>query len=218
VVRTGGADGDALPAARVVAMGETSTTIRFWQNGQYALTGRADEPKPLNLASIPEPRRLAGPWTVAFDPKWGAPAQIKLPELISWTEHETPGVKYYSGAGSYTKTLEVPADWLAAGRRVYLDLGEVRELAEVFVNGRSAGILWKPPFRADITALVRPGANALKIEVMNLWINRLVGDQHLPDPEKFTRTNIRRGQAWEIEPAGLLGPVRLLSAQDIIVE
>ena len=113
----------------------------------------------------------------------GAPPQIKLPKLISWTDHENEGVKYYSGAGFYTKTLNVPADRLASGRKVHLDLGDVRELAEVFVNGKSAGILWKPPYRADITSLVKAGANELKIEVMNMWINRLTGDQGLPAEE-----------------------------------
>jgi hypothetical protein len=97
-------------------------------------------------------------------------------------------------------------------------LGDVRELAEVFVNGQSAGVLWKPPFWVDITSQVKPGANALKIEVMNLWINRLVGDQDLPEEKRFTRTNIRRGEAWEIQPAGLLGPLRLLSSTEVEVE
>ena len=161
---------------------------------------------------------------VAFDPKWGAPAEIKLPKLISWTDHENEGVKYYSGAGFYTKTLNVPADWLASGRRVHLDLGDVRELAEVFVNGKSAGVLWKPPFRADITSLVKPGANELKIEVMNMWINRLAGDQNLPAEKRFTRTNITfdgyRGKpgTWQVQPAGLLGPVRLLAALDVMID
>ena len=102
-------------------------------------------------------------------------------------------------------------------QRVFLDLGEVRELAEVFINGQSAGVLWKPPFRVDATALVRPGANELKIEVMNLWINRLVGDQSLPPEKRLTRTNIQSGEGWEIQPAGLLGPVRLLPSRDVVV-
>jgi hypothetical protein len=100
----------------------------------------------------------------------------------------------------------------------------VRELAEVFVNGKSAGVLWKPPFRADITSLVKPGANALKIEVMNLWINRLAGDQGLPKEKRYTRTNITfhgyKGKAgeWVVQPAGLLGPVRLLPSVDVVVD
>ncbi|MCU0780911.1 MAG: hypothetical protein MUF04_07395 [Akkermansiaceae bacterium] len=171
-----------------------------------------------DVAGNPASHLLDGGWTVAFDPTWGAPARVELPALISWTDHPDAGVKYYSGTGTYTRTLEVPADWPGEGRRVWLDLGEVGELAEVFVNGRSAGILWKPPFQADITALVRPGANDLKIEVMNLWVNRLIGDESLPPEQRLTRTNIRLGDGsrqrlgWELQPSGLLGPVRLLAA------
>ena len=144
-----------------------------------------------------------------------------FPKLISWTGHEDPGVKFYSGQGNYTKGLQVPADWLAKGRRVHLDLGEVRDVAEVWVNGKSAGILWKPPYRVDVTSLVKPGENALKIEVRNLWINRISGDLKLPEEERFTWTNTQgsdrfappAGQGWENPlPAGLLGPVRMLAS------
>ena len=86
------------------------------------------------------------------------------------------------------------------------------------------GVLWKPPFRADITSLLKPGTNRLKIEVMNMWINRLAGDQDLPAEKRFTRTNITfdgyRGTpgTWQVQPAGLLGPVRLLPSVDVIVD
>ncbi len=216
VVRTSEMNDASLPAWRIVEMGKTSITIQCWQNGQYTLADNNGQKKQVKVDTLPAPLTLTGPWQVAFDPKWGAPAQISLPKLISWTDHENQGVKYYSGAGFYTKTITVPANWLASGRKIHLDLGDVRELAEVFVNGKSAGVLWKPPFRADITSLVKPGVNELKIEVMNMWINRLAGDQNLPAEKKFTRTNITfdgyRGKpgTWQIQPAGLLGPVRLL--------
>jgi hypothetical protein len=217
IVRTSEMKDASLPAERVVEMGVTSTTIQCFQNGQYLLTDSKGQTKEVKVDNLPAPLILAGEWKVAFDPKWGAPAQIKLPKIISWTDHENEGVKYYSGAGFYTKTFNVPADWLAGGRRVYLDLGDVRELAEVSVNGKSAGVLWKPPFRADITSLVNSGANKLKIEVMNLWINRLSGDLKLPADKKFTRTNIT-SDSWRIQPAGLLGPVRLLPSLDVMVD
>jgi hypothetical protein len=203
-----------------------TAAFQCFQNGQYTLTVSKGQTKQVKVDTLPEPLPLDGEWTVDFDPKWGAPAQIKLPKLISWTDHENEGVKYYSGAGFYTKALDVPADWLASGRRVHLDLGDVRELAEVFVNGKSAGVLWKPPFQADITSLVKPGANKLKIEVMNLWINRLIGDQNLPAEKRFTRTNIttfdeyraKPGTIWQVQPAGLLGPVQLLPSVDVLVD
>jgi hypothetical protein len=202
-----------------------TAAIQCFQNGEYTVTGSKGQTKQVKVDDLPAPLVLAGEWTVAFDPEWGAPAEIKLDKLISWTEHEDEGVKYYSGSGFYTKVLDVPAEWIASGRRVHLDLGDVRELAEVFVNGESAGVLWKPPFRADITLLVKPGANELKIEVMNMWINRITGDQNLPVEKRFTRTNITytdgyRGKpgSWQVQPAGLMGPVRLLSSVNVTVD
>ena len=201
-----------------------TAAFQCFKNGKYTLTDSNGQTKQVKVDTLPVPLTLEGEWTIGFDPKWGAPAEVKLPKLISWTEHEDEGVKYYSGAGFYTKTLDVSADWLASGRRVHLDLGDVRDVAEVFVNGKSAGVLWKAPFRADITSLVKPGVNKLKIEVMNMWINRLTGDQGLSEEKKFTHTNITfhgyRGKpgTWQVQPAGLLGPVRLLPSLDVVVD
>jgi hypothetical protein len=156
----------ALPAPEVLSLDAGKAGLRFWQNGQHTLTDRSGQEHKTTVEQVPPPLVIDGPWTVSFDPRWGAPAQVAFPKLISWTDHEDEGVRYYSGAGVYTRTMEVPADWLATDRGIHLDLGDVRELAEVFVNGKSAGVLWKAPYRADITALVKPGANELKIEVM----------------------------------------------------
>ena len=101
---------------------------------------------------MPLPVELAGEWELNFPPHWGAPAQVKLPKLISWTDHENKGVKYFSGTATYVKEIEIPADRLGAGRSLWLNLGIVKNLTEVFVNGKPLGILWKPPFRMNITA------------------------------------------------------------------
>ena len=199
-------------------------SYQCFQNGTYTLTGVKGRKKQVKVGTLAAPKTIEGEWTVNFDPEWGAPAEVKLPKLISWTEHQNEGVRYYSGAGFYSKTIDVPADWLTAGRKVHLDLGDVRDVAEVFVNGKSAGIFWKFPYRADITALVKPGSNQLKIEVMNLWINRLVGDKLLPPERKFTRTNITsyRNRTSSvpsaIQPAGLLGPVQLLPSVEVYLK
>ena len=201
-----------------------TNVFHCFRNGSHTFTDSECKKKQVDIDSLPAPLSLEGEWTVRFDPEWGAPAEIKLTELISWTDHETEGVKYYSGAGFYTKTLDVPREWTAAGRSVHLDLGDVRDVAEVFVNGTSAGVLWKPPYRADITSLVTPGDNELKIEVMNMWINRLTGDQVLPMEQRFTHTNMsfdgswRRVTTWKTQPAGLLGPVRLLQSVQIVAD
>lgn len=119
---------------------------------------------------------LTGPWQVAFDPQWGGPASVEFASLESWTLRPEPGIKFYSGTATYRRTLKLPVAARADGKRLFLDLGAVRELAEVKLNGRSCGIVWAPPFQVDITDAVRPGSNALEIEVVNFWPNRLIGD------------------------------------------
>jgi hypothetical protein len=99
---------------------------------------------------------------------------------------------------------------------MYLDLGDVHELAEVKVNGKSCGIVWCPPFRVAVTGALKPGENQLQIEVVNFWPNRLIGDASLPPGQRFTQTNIRNLKAaTPLEPAGLLGPVQLLEADSL---
>jgi hypothetical protein len=117
---------------------------------------------------------------VAFEPGRGAPAAIDLPALQSLHLHADPGVKYFAGTATYSRALDVPAGWLAAGRRVVLDLGRVEVTAEVRVNGRQAGAVWKEPYRLDVTDAVRAGANQLEVRVATLWPNRLIGDELLP--------------------------------------
>lgn len=212
---------DLAPGASVFVVFGTgivseSAAFECWQNGDFEFQAIKGHKTKFRLNDLADPIEIGGEWKVAFDPAWGAPATMNFPELISWSEHINQGIKYYSGAGFYTKTIEVPADWLVSPRRVHIDLGDVREVAEVFVNGKSAGILWKPPFRADVTELVKAGSNELKIEVMNLWCNRLAGDNELPLDKRFTKTNIKTHgyrtdpNYWMVQPAGLLGPVRLM--------
>ncbi|HWD94547.1 MAG TPA: glycosyl hydrolase [Verrucomicrobiae bacterium] len=152
---------------------------------------------------------LTGPWTVAFDPQWGGPKSAQFDSLTSWTTSTEPGVKYYSGTAVYQKDFEAPS--LAANQSIALDLGTVRELAEVKVNGRSCGIVWAPPFRVDISGALKPGVNHLEVEVVNFWPNRIIGDQSLPEAQRFTRTNIRLLTAkTPLMPSGLFGPVSLV--------
>lgn len=151
---------------------------------------------------------LSGPWMVSFDPKWGGPASIEFDSLTSWTTRSEPGIKYYSGTAVYRKDFELLS--VPASESVELDLGRVRELAEIKVNGRSCGIVWSPPFRADISRAIKPGLNHLEVEVVNFWPNRIIGDQSLPADKRFTRTNIRLLTAkTPLMPSGLFGPVRL---------
>ncbi|MFI5457548.1 MAG: glycosylhydrolase-like jelly roll fold domain-containing protein [Isosphaerales bacterium] len=105
----------------------------------------------------------------------------KLDRLVSWSDHADPRVKAYSGTATYRTTFEVPAHLPGASRRLELDLGRVEVMAGVTLNGKDLGTLWKPPYRVDATAAVRPGANLLEVSVVNLWVNRLIADEALPE-------------------------------------
>lgn len=158
--------------------------LLFWQNGQYTLRDAAGRATALAVSGLAEPMELSGSWQVRFPPNLGAPDQLTLARLIPLNTHEQDGVKHFSGTATYTKTIQLPAAWLA--KRVWLDLGRVEVLATVSVNGKPLGTLWKRPYRMDITDALKAGTNTLEIGVTNLWPNRLIGDEQLPDPDTFT--------------------------------
>src|ERR1035437_6081590 len=189
------------PAYECTADGRTRLPLALEPNGSVfavfrgAGTGR----------KAPAPWPVSGPWTVRFTPGWGAPAQATFDKLLSWSEHPDPGIRYYSGTARYATRVDLPA-----GREWTLDLGEVREIAEVWLNGKPLGILWKKPFTVKLGPAARAGANELEIEVVNLWPNRLIGDQQLPPEKRLTNTNITKFTADSpLMPSGLLGPVVL---------
>jgi hypothetical protein len=154
---------------------------------------------------------ITGSWNISFQTGRGAPAQIILPELASWSENEDPGVKYFSGTGTYTKTIQADASWFKEGSQIILDLGSVKNLAEVIVNGKSLGIIWKTPFRVDVTDALKQGDNTLEIKVTDLWVNRLIGDQQPDVKEKITYTTQAFYQAGSaLLSSGLLGPVKII--------
>jgi len=162
-------------------------------------------PAPLKAESRPAVT-IAGPWTVRFPPGWGAPESVLWNGLISWTESEDPGIRYFSGTASYTTEFEIGEPLLRENRGWILDLGSLRDVAEVTLNGRSLGILWKEPFQADISDALRSGRNILEVKVTNLWHNRLMGDLLDPGHQSAARTNMVL-KAGELIPAGLFGPV-----------
>jgi hypothetical protein len=211
--------GDIRPAAAWSQQGgRTTLPLEFAPYGSWFVVFRRAVPPdaggtaPANSPHLSPIHRLSGPWAVAFDPKWGGPDSVEFPELISWTEQAEPGIRFYSGTTTYRKGFDLPATVLAS-ERLFLDLGEVRELAEVRLNGRDLGVLWAVPFRVEVTGALRPADNQLEIEVVNFWPNRIIGDQSLPPEQRRTRTNIRKlTSATPLMPSGLLGPVTLQAA------
>ena len=123
-------------------------------------------------------------------------------------------MKYFSGTGTYTKTIQAPADWFRAGATLWLDLGDVKNIAEVTVNGKPLGTYWKAPFRVDVTSALKPGANTLEVKVINLWVNRLIGDQQEGVAKKYTYTAQQFYRADSpLLPSGLIGPVQVIRSR-----
>jgi hypothetical protein len=166
-----------------------------------------------NYPAVKPVTRIAGPWEVSFDPRWGGPARVTFDTLTDWTKRPEDGIRYYSGTAVYRKkcTLALlPGKW-------WLDLGEVREIAAVKLNAVDLGVVWTKPARVDISRAARAGANELEITVVNLWPNRMIGDAGLPEEKRLTETNLHKfSAATPLYPSGLLGPVEVLQTETTI--
>ncbi len=170
--------------------------VKAWRDGTAVLTLASGKTFHAAAANLPAPQELSGGWNLSFPPDWGAPPSVTLEKLISWPEHTNAGVKYFSGTASYEKEIEIPAARWRAGRELWLDLGAVKNFAEVFLNGQNLDILWKPPFRANLTAAAKPGMNKLVVKVTNLWPNRLIGDEQLPPDSEWNGDELKAWPAW----------------------
>jgi hypothetical protein len=141
-----------------------------------------------NFPTLRQVRQVSGPWTVGFDKKWGGPEKVLFEHLDDWAKRPEPSIRYYSGTATYRTSFKIPR---GSSKRVHLQLGEVKNIAQVRINGSDAGIVWTAPWRVDIGKFVRSGDNELEIEVVNLWPNRLIGDGDLPPDQRYTKTNVR---------------------------
>lgn len=202
------------PASYNIAGGRTTVPLRLEPNDAVFVVFR----QPASLTSRTVPKNVEttlstvdGAWDVAFQPNRGAPARVTFDKLSAWNESSDPGVKYFSGTGTYTKTIQAPASWIQSGAELWLDLGVVKNIAEVKVNGQPVGVVWKTPFRVNVTKAMKAGANTLEVKVTNLWVNRLVGDQQPNAPQKFTYTAQQFYRADSpLLPSGLMGPVAVV--------
>jgi len=215
--------GEIEPAEYTIADGRTEVTIELEPFGSTFVVFRK---KTSDLSrKLPHPTdiiagTIEGAWDVSFPPNWGAPDQIHLDKLISWTDHSSEGVRHFSGTATYTKEIEAPQSWFGNGTRLVLDLGNVKEIAEVSINNTPLGTLWKPPFQVDITGILKPGANRLEIKITNLWPNRIIGDLALPQNERYTFTTALLSshttpadytKDTPLFESGLIGPVTIKS-------
>lgn len=215
------------------AYGTVKTLEVAYSSGGKSVTVSGKDPESISIgAANPSAEEIAGPWEVSFDPKWGGPAKVTFEKLDDWSKHPEAGIKYYSGAATYRKTFAYqPSD---SKSKLHLNLGKVAVMARVKLNGCDLGILWKPPYRVDITGAIKPGDNQLEIQVVNLWPNRLIGDEQLPeDSERKGNGTLKQWPQWlldgkpspagrftfsswrlwkkedALQPSGLIGPVTL---------
>lgn len=186
-----------------------------------------------NFPVIKELRTIPGPWSVKFDEKWGGPKEaVVFDSLLDWSKHSNPKIHYFSGTATYKKNFDVAKK---PGSATYLDLGKVQIIARVRLNGKDCGIAWKPPYRVDISSALREGKNSLEIDVVNTWVNRLIGDEQLPldsdwknweildhwpewflnnEPQPSGRLTFTSARHYKndskLTSSGLLGPVKLM--------
>jgi alpha-L-rhamnosidase/Glycosyl hydrolases family 2, sugar binding domain len=209
--------GTIMPLSYRLEQGRTVVPLSLEANDAVFVVFR--EAANADTVAVSEPTRevlttIGGPWEVSFPPNLGAPANASFDTLRSWTESADAGVKYFSGTATYTRTVHVQRDWLNRKTRVQINLGDVKNVAEVIVNGRSMSTLWKTPFRADITDALKAGDNRIEIKVSNLWPNRLIGDKQ-PGAHVIAFASFDPYTADSpLLPSGLLGPVRLVRVTD----
>jgi hypothetical protein len=225
--RTGNRQPGIEPAVYTTQAGFTTVPLDLAERESVFVVFRNAAPAPARSASVAIETKLAtlaGPWTLSFPANWGAPASVQMQQLTSWTESSDPGVKYFSGTATYTKTVQAPASWFKPGQHIWIDLGKVRDIAEVKVNGKPAGLTWAPPYRVDVSAALKPGANRLEVNVTNEWTNRLMGDRLVPAGKRVltpagapgapaAQTGVFPGPQAPPE-SGLLGDVAFIAARN----
>lgn len=171
-----------------------------------------------NFRTLTTVTELAGPWDVQFDPKWfypdsGTGGKVRFERLADWAERPEGAIRHFSGTATYRKSFDLPPEEVARrSSHLFLDLGRVRHVARVRLNGRDLGIVWTAPWRVEIGSIAKEQSNRLEIDVVNLWPNRLIGDAGLPADQRRTSTNLLNLKTDSpLFSSGLLGPVTLLA-------
>ncbi|HZR65689.1 MAG TPA: glycosyl hydrolase [Terriglobales bacterium] len=211
--------GKIEPASYYSADGRTTVPLSLapWETVFVVFRKAAEAPSQTQPRSVETAlETIEGPWEVSFQPDRGAPHKATFEKLTSWDENPDEGIKYFSGSATYSKTLNAPQEWFASGASLWLDLGSVKNLAEVLVNGKSLGIVWKEPFRVDLTGNLHPGANTVEVKVINGWANRIIGDRQPNVTKTYTFTSPKFYRASSpLWSSGLLGPVEIVQSQVI---
>ena len=209
--------GEIEPAEYSITDGRTTVPLHLGRHESVFVVFRraaASSARTLPRATLTALATIDGPWTVSFPSNLGAPGKITLAKLESWTANADEGVKYFSGKATYRKTVQVSPHWFRRGEKLLLDLGSVKDLAEVLINGRSLGTLWKAPYQIDVMGVLKPGVNQIEIKVTNEWTNRLFGDRSAAANKKVLASGPPTGGFGApptLSESGLLGPVTFVS-------
>lgn len=187
-----------VPGAEL-AMAEGQITWTTPYPGKVTVSTTSGKTKTMSVPSVPKPVVLAGSWDVVFPQTNKAPEVAAFEELVSWSTSTNNDIRHFSGTASYRKQFILPANLLLPDRSLELDLGSVRVFAEVIVNGKSLGVLWKAPFRLKLDGFVNEGVNTLEVKITNLWPNRLIGDEAMPLDYERKRKTIAEWPAWLTE-------------------
>jgi hypothetical protein len=171
--------GTREPVSYAIQGGRTTVPLQLEAGGAVFLVFRQSSRS--NSMKLPKDAvtplaTLVGPWRVNFQKKRGAPSTLKFDKLASWSMHPNDGVKYFSGSASYTKSFNAPIQWFEQRGSYRIDLGDVRDLAQITLNGKNLGILWHAPFDINVTGVLHPGRNTIQVNVTNVWVNRMIGD------------------------------------------
>ena len=223
------ASGSALPAIIVARVGKGNVEAGVARSGSYEVHFAGGQTCSFQPPPLPPPLEIPGPWEVRFPAKMDVPEHIAVDKLMSLTEHSNEAIRYFSGTVNYQRAFDVPADRLGKGKRLMLDLGRVEAVAEVSLNGKSLGVLGKPPFILDITDTARPGRNSLEVRVTGTWRNRLLEDAKYPNGftsaaatagghpqfKPWLGVNLKLRSDETPAPFGLIGPVQLVNTQRV---
>ena len=224
------------PSPRLINK-EEKQFAKVWEIGKYELESRSGRTKIIQVENIPEEKLIDGEWEVYFPTVAKDGETVVFDSLNSYTKHKNESIRYFSGTASYSKEIHVPLERFSEDLDIWLDLGRVECIAEVTINGKRLATLWKEPYRVNITDFVAPGVNKLKVDITNLLVNRLIGDEQYPDEYEYREGMITEYPAWlddssqqlesprktfsvvklwkqdeELVESGLLGPVVLRSS------
>lgn len=207
--------GTVRPLSYRTENGRTIVPVTLDPSGSALIMFRKTAAAPTRNVTPPLETVLAtleGDWSVSFQPGRGAPTGSRPMRPGSWTDNSEPGIRFFSGTATYSRTIRVPR--VTKGSRVLLSLGEVNDIAEVAVNGKALRTLWHAPYRLDITDALKAGENRVEVKVTNRWVNRLIGDAQ-PGATKVTWTVVPAySPKAPLQPSGLMGPVTLIELND----